>query len=167
MSIPEAVCLVLNAAAAYAGRKRGDIVVLDMGKPVRIVDLAERMIQLAGLRPYIDIDIVFTGLRPGEKLHEELFDSTEVLQRAPDMPYFAASPRVIDKEVLHKTILFLEQAVEHEDRERAVELLRHIVPEFRPGAVLARDDDDYYPEAMVMRIDRKAKNRPSGPKPVA
>lgn len=167
MSIPEAVCLVLNAAAAYAGRKRGDIVVLDMGKPVRIVDLAERMIQLAGLRPYIDIDIVFTGLRPGEKLHEELFDSTEILQRGPDMPYFAASPRVIDKEVLHKTILFLEQAVEHEDRERAVELLRHIVPEFRPGAVLARDDDDYDPEAMVIRIDRKAKTRPSGPKPVA
>lgn len=163
MSIPEAVCLVLNAAAAYDGRKRGDIMVLDMGKPVRIVDLAERMIQLAGLKPYVDVDIVFTGLRPGEKLHEELFDSEEVLQRAPDVPYFVASPRVIDKELLHKTILFLEEAVEKEDRVRAAELLRHIVPEFRPGAVLARDDDDYDPEAMIGRVDGKTKT-PSFPK---
>ena len=165
MTIPEAVCLVLNAAAAYAGRKRGDIMVLDMGKPVKIVHLAERMIQLAGLKPYVDIDIVFTGLRPGEKLYEELFDPSEVSQRSEDAPYFVASPRVIDKELFHKTLGFLEGAVESEDHARVVELLRHIVPEFRPGAVVSSDDDNYDPEAIPTA--GKDRETPSFPKPVA
>jgi O-antigen biosynthesis protein WbqV len=80
MTIPEAVRLVLFASSQALSQKaeRGKIMVLDMGKPVRIVDLAERMIQLAGYRPRVDIDIVFTGLRPGEKLFEELFDPSEV-----------------------------------------------------------------------------------------
>lgn len=134
MTIPEAVCLVLNAAAAHVDSKRGDIMVLDMGEPVRIVDLAKRMIQLAGFRPHVDIDIVFTGLRPGEKLYEELFDPSEINQKDPDVPYFVASPRVIDREVLEKTLAVLESAVAKEDHSRAVELLNHIVPEYRPGS---------------------------------
>ena len=74
MSIPEAVNLVIHAACMTSG---ADIFLLNMGEVVRIVDLAERMIRLRGLRPYEDISIVFTGMRPGEKLHEELYTDAE------------------------------------------------------------------------------------------
>jgi FlaA1/EpsC-like NDP-sugar epimerase len=69
MTIPEAVGLILQSGAFAKG---GEIFILDMGDPVKILDLAEKMIMLAGRKPYIDIDIVITGLRPGEKLYEEL-----------------------------------------------------------------------------------------------
>ncbi len=69
MTIPEAAQLVLQAGAMGEG---GEIFILDMGEPVRILDLAEAMITLTGLKPFEDMDIVFTGLRPGEKLFEEL-----------------------------------------------------------------------------------------------
>jgi O-antigen biosynthesis protein WbqV len=105
--------------------------VLDMGEPVRIVQLAERMIQLAGLKPYVDIDIVFTGLRPGEKLYEELFDPSEVQSEQTTDGYLVASPRIIDKLLLEKSLAKLEQAVLNEDEARAIELLSHIVPEYR------------------------------------
>jgi O-antigen biosynthesis protein WbqV len=133
MTIPEAVRLVLNASARDFGKKqeRGKIMVLDMGKPVRIVDLAERMIQLAGFRPRIDIDIIFTGLRPGEKLYEELFDPSEMQEHRPEDTYFVASPRVIDKGLLHKTLAALQDAALREDSARAIELLNHVVPEYR------------------------------------
>jgi FlaA1/EpsC-like NDP-sugar epimerase len=74
MTIPEAVQLVLQSGAIGDG---GDILILDMGEPVRIVDLARDMIRLSGQRYPEDIDIVFTGLRPGEKMYEELFYETE------------------------------------------------------------------------------------------
>ena len=109
---------------------------------MRIVDLAERMIQLAGFRPYIDIDIVFTGLRPGEKLYEELFAPSEVQEDSPkDASYFVASPRVIDKELLLKTLATLEEALARENVPRAIELLNHIVPEFTPSSQGALAED--------------------------
>ncbi len=74
MSIPEAVNLIIHAACLT---NRDDIFILKMGEVVRVVELAERMIRLRGLRPYIDIPIEFTGIRPGEKLHEELYDPSE------------------------------------------------------------------------------------------
>ena len=77
MTIHEAASLILQAGAIGRG---GEIFVLDMGEPVRIRDLAEKLIQLSGLRPYQDIQIVYTGLRPGEKMHEELFYTREELQ---------------------------------------------------------------------------------------
>ncbi len=76
MTIPEAVQLVLQAGVIGEG---GEVFVLDMGEPVKIVDLARDMIELSGLRPYEDVDIVFTGIRPGEKLHETLFYADETL----------------------------------------------------------------------------------------
>jgi len=78
MTIPEAVQLVIQAGAMMAG---GEIFILDMGEPVRILDLAENIIRLSGFAPYEDIDIVFTGLRPGEKLHEELSYGAEELRK--------------------------------------------------------------------------------------
>ena len=79
MTIPEAVALVLQASAHGIGREeeRGQIFVLDMGAPIRVVDVARRLIRLAGLEPDRDIEIRFTGLRPGEKLYEEMFDGAE------------------------------------------------------------------------------------------
>lgn len=78
MTIPEAVQLVLQAAAMGRG---GEVYVLDMGQPVRIVDLVKDMIELSGFQPDVDIPIMYTGLRPGEKLHEELFSSLEKPER--------------------------------------------------------------------------------------
>ena len=132
MTIPEAVRLVLHASA-HALRHhadRGKIMVLDMGEPVRIADLAERMIQLAGFKPHTDIEIVFTGLRPGEKLYEELFDPSEAQGGRTDEGYVIASPRVIDKGLLHRTLSGIETAAGNENSVRAVELLSHIVPEY-------------------------------------
>ncbi|RFC65728.1 MULTISPECIES: polysaccharide biosynthesis protein [Mesorhizobium] len=132
MTIPEAVRLVLNASshAMHRANERGKIMVLDMGKPVRILHLAERMIQLAGFKPYTDVDIVFSGLRPGEKLYEELFDKSEVREDTAHDGYFVASPRMIDHVLLNKSVAEIESALAREDRERALMILHHIVPEF-------------------------------------
>jgi len=157
MTIPEAVRLVLHASAHALARKaeRGKIMVLDMGKPVRIVDLAERMIQLAGFKPHIDIDIVFTGLRPGEKLFEELFDPSEVPDGRTEEGYVIASPRVIDRHLLDRTIGEMGLCAEREDWVRAIELLAHIVPEYRKEA----DKKDAAP-APVLRPEAQKPARP-------
>ncbi len=133
MTIPEAVRLVLHASAHALARKtpRGKIMVLDMGKPVRIVDMVERMIQLAGFRPHVDIEIAFTGLRTGEKLFEELFDPSEVPDGRTEEGYVIASPRVIDRQLLNRTVDEIGSSAEREDWARAVKLLCHIVPEYR------------------------------------
>lgn len=135
MTIPEAVRLVLHASAhaMVTGNGRGKIMVLDMGNPVRIADLAERMIRLAGFRPRVDIDIVYTGLRPGEKLYEELFDASELPDERTEEGYVIASPRVIDRELLDRTLTEISVCSEHEDAKRALELLWHIVPEYNDG----------------------------------
>ena len=142
MTIPEAVRLVLHASAhALSGTTdRGRIMVLDMGKPVRIADLAERMIQLAGYRPDIDIKIVYSGLRPGEKLYEELFDPSEVQDGRTEEGFVIAAPRVIDKALLLRTLDSLRSAVVNEDSTRAIELLTHIVPEFRRASLVPEGD---------------------------
>jgi O-antigen biosynthesis protein WbqV len=136
MTIPEAVRLVLHASSRVLPHlsDRGRIMVLDMGKPVRIVDLAERMIQLAGYKPRVDIDIVFTGLRPGEKLYEELFDPSELQDGKTEEGYVVASPRIIDRALLLRSIDGIQAAIEQEDTKRAVEFLSHIVPEYRKTA---------------------------------
>lgn len=150
MTIPEAVRLVLHASAHGLRHRteRGRIMVLDMGKPIRIVDLAERMIQLAGYRRGVDIDIVFTGLRPGEKLYEELFSPAEIQDGRTEEGYVIASPKVIDRALLARTFSGLAAAVDQEDETRAIELLSHIVPEYQRASV---DDEDHETVAPTVR----------------
>lgn len=139
MSIPEAVRLVLQASGhgLRAQAERGKILVLDMGKPVRIADLAQRMIQLAGLRPNVDIEIVYTGLRPGEKLYEELFDDNEIAVSVPEHGYSIATPRTTNEKILERLINDLRTTTEAQDSEAAVKLLRHIVPEYSAPELVA------------------------------
>ena len=109
MTIPEAVSLVLQAGA-YA--KRGEIFVLDMGEPVRIDDLARNMIRLSGFRPDVDIAVEYTGLRPGEKLYEELLLSEEGLEKTPNNLIFIGHPEKIDSEVFEEKLEALRVAAE-------------------------------------------------------
>lgn len=148
MTIPEAVRLVLATCAKgmEPGAMRAGIFVLDMGKPVRIVDLAKRMIQLSGLRPHEDIKIQFTGLRPGEKLYEELFEASEE-ELVPEDPWLRiARTRIVDAALLRRMIERCRLAVETLDEAMALESLGQIVPELQrtPGDLLvpSRETDN-------------------------
>lgn len=134
MTIPEAVRLVLQASAAGIQRAtdRGHILILDMGKPVRIDDMARKMIELSGLRPDIDIQIEYTGLRPGEKLYEELFDIRETSALPNDKGYFVASPRIVPDAAIVNALSGIEEAIHQADTEKAIASLRLIVPEYQP-----------------------------------
>ncbi len=137
MTIPEAVTLLLQAAGhGETSEERGRILVLDMGEPVRIADLARRMIELAGFRPDVDIKIKYTGLRPGEKLYEELFGTDEIINVMHEEGFMIAAPRVIEAAVIRKSIEGIEKAIAEKDEVRAMELLRHIVPEFKRGDII-------------------------------
>jgi FlaA1/EpsC-like NDP-sugar epimerase len=140
MTVREAVELVLQASAlgvAESG-ERGRIFVLDMGEPVKIVDLARQMIRLAGLKAERDIAIAFIGLRPGEKLNEELFHPSEPLLPTSAAGLRLAAPRTADYAMLQRPLEeLIEQARErHEDR--ALALLASLVPEYAPNTPRAR-----------------------------
>lgn len=138
MTVREAVELVLQASAHGVARaeERGKVLVLDMGEPVKIVDLARQMIRLAGYRPGEDIKIEFTGLRPGEKLFEEILTSAEAPSRTEADGVFLASPRVIDYALINRALGELETAARAGDAERVMTILSNIVPDFRAEAVL-------------------------------
>lgn len=130
MTIREAVQLTLVAAAKGLNleNSHGEIFVLDMGRPVKIVDLAERMIRLAGLVPYEDVDIKFIGIRQGEKLFEELFDVTEDHRESGIPGVASAIPEGVSAARLRAMILKLEQAA-HEGNDLGVKkLLKELVP---------------------------------------
>ncbi|MBV8738141.1 MAG: polysaccharide biosynthesis protein [Alphaproteobacteria bacterium] len=135
MTVREAVELVLQAAALSPGAEtadlRGKICVLDMGEPVKIVDLAEQMIRLAGLRPDRDVKIAFVGLRPGEKLHEELFHPDEPLIPTSSPAIRLAAPRTADYGVLARSIDELEDVARSRREERMMQLLERLVPEYQ------------------------------------
>ena len=138
MTVREAVELVLQASALSpapeAADARGKIFVLDMGEPVRIVDLAHQMIRLAGLRLERDIKIEFIGLRPGEKLHEELFHPAEPLMPTANPAIRLAAPRTADYAMLARAIDELEENARSRREERALQLLERLVPEYRRSA---------------------------------
>ncbi len=109
MTIPEAVSLVLQAGA-YA--QKGEIFVLDMGEPVRIDDLARNLIRLSGFEPDIDIEVKYTGLRPGEKLYEEILMSEEGLKNTANDMIHIGSPLVIDQKIFLRQLQELQTACE-------------------------------------------------------
>ena len=135
MTVREAVELVLQATALSPAPEtadaRGKIFVLDMGEPVKIVDLAHQMIRLAGLRLERDIKIEFIGLRPGEKLHEELFHPAEPLVPTANPAIRLAAPRTADYAMLARAIDELEDNARSRREERVLQLLERLVPEYR------------------------------------
>jgi FlaA1/EpsC-like NDP-sugar epimerase len=127
MTIKEASLLVMQAAAIG---KSGDILVLNMGEPVKIVDLAKAMITLSGGVPDEDIAITYTGLRPGEKLTEELFDE-EGLKTSEHENILVARPIEFDWQALQQELSGMRSAIEQQDRERVKQLLAEIVPGYQ------------------------------------
>lgn len=128
MTIPEACELVLQAGTMGTG---GEIYVFDMGEPVRILDLAKRMIKLSGLEVESDIKIVYTGLRPGEKLYEELLsDNTKTLPTPNDKIMISKDPHM-DFENVEKMVNQITKAALRRDKVEVVRLLKGIVPEFK------------------------------------
>lgn len=126
MTIPEACQLVLEAGIMGSG---GEIYVFDMGKSVRIVDLAKKMIQLSGLELGKDIEIRFSGLRPGEKLYEELLNDAESVQETHHPKILIASERKVDEKA-YSTIANLLEVIGKVDNLSLVQLMKEVVPEF-------------------------------------
>jgi FlaA1/EpsC-like NDP-sugar epimerase len=128
MTIPEAALLILQSAVLGNG---GEIFVLDMGEPVKIQYLAEQMIRLSGKEPDVDIVIVCTGLRPGEKLYEELFHEQEKLEHTQHKKILLARHREVDWDELTKVLDEVEAACAAVDTPRLLELVTGLVPENR------------------------------------
>ncbi len=137
MTIGEAVELVLEATALGAGTDgagRGKVFVLDMGSPVRILDLARQIIRLSGQRPDEDVAIVFTGMRPGEKLHEELSHPGENLAPTGIAGVLVAGPRRADLPILDSALDELAQTARAGNAAATIALLARLVPEYRAPA---------------------------------
>ena len=128
MTIPEAVSLVLQAGA-YA--KGGEIFILDMGEPVKIADMARNLIKLSGYEPDVDIKIEYTGLRPGEKLYEELLMKEEGLQDTPNHLIHIGKPIKLDEKTFFNKLTNLKEAVYKEDSNVRL-LVKDIVPTYKP-----------------------------------
>lgn len=128
MTIPEACRLVLEAA--YLG-EGNDVFVFDMGKPVKIIDLARRMIELSGLIPDKDIKITFTGLRPGEKLYEELLRKSESDLPTENPMIFRAESIKLDYQEVRKALEHLIDCSYHEDKRATVQTMKDIVSDYK------------------------------------
>ena len=127
MTISEAVSLVVAAGEMAQG---GEIFVLDMGEPVKILDLAESLIRLSGYEPYTDIEIRFTGLRPGEKLYEELLMSEEGLRKTKNQKIFIGSPIDVSPDRLFESLSSLRELADENEIIGLAEGLHKLIPEF-------------------------------------
>lgn len=136
MTIPEASLLILQAMVNGSG---GEIFVLDMGEPVKIRYLAEQMIRLAGKEPNVDIKIVYTGLRPGEKMYEELFHESEALIPTEHDKLFKAQFRRLDWDELSQALRMLQAGCETYQDDELIVLLKNLVPEYRLDAITIAD----------------------------
>ena len=137
MTIPEAAKLVLQTAAIAKG---GELFVLDMGQPMKIRELAERMIQLYTIQGCPRAEIVYTGLRPGEKLYEELLMADEGIVRTDLEKIFIAQPEIISKETLEKILRQLEDCLKSEGDVK--QCLRVILPNYKEAADVNREAED-------------------------
>ena len=127
MTIPEASQLVLQAGSMGKG---GEVFVLDMGEPVKILDLAKNMIRLSGFEPDVEIPIIFTGLRPGEKLFEEIMSTAEGTKATMHKKIFRADLRCEDPDKLRGQ---LTQLTDMRDEKQIIEFLKEIVPNYTPN----------------------------------
>jgi FlaA1/EpsC-like NDP-sugar epimerase len=143
MTIPEACQLVLEAAAMGSG---GEIFVFDMGKPIKILNLAEKMIRLSGLKPYEDIPIIFTGLRPGEKLYEEVLADKEHTLPTHHPKILIGKVREYNFEEIKPQIEKLINCFETQDNFKIVELMKKLVPEFESN------------NSVFEKLDKKVKS---------
>lgn len=139
MTIPEACQLIVQAAASAA---HGAVYTLDMGEPVPIRILAEQMIRLAGKQPGRDIAIVYTGLRPGEKLHETLFYSDEKYRSTLHPKIWEAGARSVSMEMVSRSLQHLQVAVDNYDLEAINTILHSTIPEFKPVQSRADNGDN-------------------------
>ena len=130
MTIPEAVSLVLEASL-YA--KGGEIFVLDMGKPVKIDDMARNLIKLSGLTPDVDIEVKYTGLRPGEKLYEELLMDEEGMTKTKNNLIYIGHPIQMDDVQFEKDLDLLNEESKL-DVSNIREIVQRIVPTYHPSA---------------------------------
>lgn len=128
MTIPEACKLVLEAAHFGEGN---DVFVFDMGKPVKILDIARRMIQLCGMQPDKDIKIEFSGLRPGEKLYEELLCETEKDLSTENPKIFRAKSTELEYDDVREKLLHLVEVADSEDKKQTVMTMKEIVPDYK------------------------------------
>ena len=133
MTIPEASQLVLQSGAMA---KNGELFVLDMGKPVRILDMAENMIRLSGKEPYHDIDIVETGLRPGEKLYEELLIKNEDMDKTDNAMIFIERDTPLSEAEIQAKLQILRDAVRDDDNAAAKKAMQQVVPTFKNPEVV-------------------------------
>ncbi|MDO4204703.1 MAG: nucleoside-diphosphate sugar epimerase/dehydratase [Selenomonadaceae bacterium] len=144
MTIPEAVQLVMEAGAMA---KSGELFVLDMGKPVKILDLAENMIRLAGLKPYEDIEIEEIGLRPGEKLYEELLIKSAELEKTANKMIFVEHAMPLTRDEMAEKLRILGEAVENQDAKEntegdAADPEKYILPAIRQTVPTYKDPDE-------------------------
>ena len=154
MTIPEAVSLVLQAMS-YA--KGGEIFVLDMGEPVKIYDMAEKLVKLSGLEPNVDIEIKVTGLRPGEKLYEEILMAEEGLEATKHDKIHIAEPMNINMDMIEDKLEKLNELLEtsdNEDKDKIKKVIKQIVPTFRDGKQLNEEKMKEY----VMKNEENIKD---------
>ncbi len=130
MTIPEAVSLVLEAGVIGHS---SEILVLDMGEPVKIDTLARNLIKLSGLKPDIDIKIEYIGLRPGEKLYEEKLMAEEGIKQTDNKLIYIGKPVEFDREAFVKKLVPLGQFAYANDEENTLKLMQEIVPTFTPA----------------------------------
>ena len=129
MITSEACLLVMQAGAMGQG---GEVFVLDMGKPIKILDLAKEMIRLSGFEPDKDVPIVFTGIRPGEKLFEEILTAEEGTIATQSEKIFRAKLSNVNKEKLEEGLEKLDRAIKNPNREEIVNILKTLVPTYKP-----------------------------------
>ena len=157
MTIPEAVSLVLQA---MSGAQGGEIFVLDMGEPVKIYDMAVNLIKLSGYEPNVDIQIKVTGLRPGEKLYEEILMEEEGLTQTQHDKIHVAKPMNIDigmiEDKLEKLRVLLETA-NNEDKEKIKNTIKQIVPTFRDGEEVNQEKIN---KQHIEKVERKIMMEP-------
>ena len=161
MTIPEAVSLVLQA---MSGANGGEIFVLDMGEPVKIYDMAEKLIKLSGLEPNVDIQIKITGLRPGEKLYEEILMAEEGLEGTSHDKIYIAEPMDINMEMIDEKLIKLSELLRistNEDREKIKQIMKEIVPTFKEGKELnntnIEEKEKVNKDKAKVKITRKIK----------